>query len=64
MSRQPIQIFLVFLFISGLHSAKAQEEKYIGLFVYNFTKYFDWPENTKTGDFKIQVESEGANDHY
>ena len=33
----------------------AQEEKYIGLFVYNFTKYFDWPESMKTGDFVIEV---------
>jgi hypothetical protein len=38
--------------LPGLH---AQEEKYIGLFVYNFSKYFDWPESTKTEDFTIQV---------
>ncbi len=33
----------------------AQEEKYIGLFLYNFTKYFDWPESAKTGDFVIEI---------
>lgn len=36
-------------------STEAQEEKYIGLFVYNFTKYFDWPAECKIGDFTIQV---------
>lgn len=48
------------LLVSGLlmvfvMNAGAQEEKYIGLFVYNFTKYFDWPESSKTGDFIIEV---------
>lgn len=33
----------------------SQEEKYISLFVYNFTKYFDWPESTKSGDFIIEI---------
>jgi len=35
--------------------SSAQEEKYIGLFLYNFTKYFDWPIETKTGDFVINI---------
>jgi hypothetical protein len=46
---------LLLLFFPGLFHVKAQEEKYIGLFVYNFTKYFDWPESSKTSDFKIQI---------
>lgn len=33
----------------------AQEEKYIGLFLYNFTKFFEWPEEMKSGDFIIEV---------
>ena len=45
----------ILLFFGVIFSLKAQEEKYIGLFVYNFTKYFDWPVETKTGDFIIQV---------
>ena len=47
-----ITIFLSFFIFS--HSF-AQEEKYIGLFLYNFTKYFDWPEESKSGDFIIDV---------
>jgi hypothetical protein len=46
-----VMTFLLFVVIL----TKAQEEKYIGLFVYNFTKYFDWPSEAKSGDFKIQI---------
>ncbi|QQS52261.1 MAG: YfiR family protein [Bacteroidota bacterium] len=50
------KIFLILsLAMAVQYSAHSQEEKYIGLFVYNFTKYFDWPASAKTGDFKIQV---------
>lgn len=50
------RFFLISLFSFFIISfVSAQEEKYIGLFVYNFTKYFDWPADTKNGDFKIQV---------
>ncbi len=45
----------LFLSLSAHLDLNAQEEKYIGLFIYNFTKYFDWPENTKNGDFVIQI---------
>jgi hypothetical protein len=49
-------VILTLLAISGeLCTTNAQEEKYIGLFVYNFTKYFDWPESSKGGDFVIQI---------
>ena len=47
-------LFILLLVISVLN-IKAQEEKYIGLFVYNFTKYFDWPESMKSNDFVIEV---------
>jgi len=50
-----INLFLLLLFCYGSSLTHAQEEKYIGLFVYNFTKYFDWPESSKIGDFKIQI---------
>lgn len=46
---------LICLFLASLTASHAQEEKYIGLFIYNFTKYFDWPENSKTGDFIVEV---------
>ncbi len=31
------------------------------IFIYNFTKYFEWPDNKKTGDFMIYVV--GKNDN-
>ncbi len=51
-SRFVLIFFLGFLFSN---SSSGQEEKYIGLFVYNFTKYFDWPESSKSGTFIIEV---------
>jgi hypothetical protein len=36
-------------------SAKAQETKFIALYLYNFTKYIDWPEEQKKGEFIIGV---------
>jgi hypothetical protein len=50
-----LMIAFLFLLSGGFMHIRAQEEKYIGLFIYNFTKYFDWPESTKNGDFVIQV---------
>ncbi len=49
-------IFCGLLFL-GFHIEKleAQEEKYISLFLYNFTKHFDWPAQYKSGDFTIDV---------
>jgi hypothetical protein len=56
MSRNKGRLISIVLFFMSIQlSLYAQEEKYIGLFVYNFTKYFDWPESTKSGDFLIQV---------
>lgn len=52
---KPVLFVIFLLIVPGLHEVRAQEEKYIGLFVYNFTKYLDWPESSKTGNFKIQV---------
>jgi len=55
--KQPIilKFILVLYFIPWAVQVNAQEEKYIGLFVYNFTKFFDWPENMKSGNFTIEV---------
>ncbi len=41
------------LFMAG--NLKAQEEKYISLFLYNFTKHFAWPDEYKSGDFVIDI---------
>jgi hypothetical protein len=35
-------------------SIYGQEEKFKALFIYNFTKYIQWPENVE-GDFKITI---------
>jgi hypothetical protein len=43
---------MVFLFMS---SARAQEEKYITLYLYNFTKHIEWPDEYQGGDFVIEV---------
>ena len=49
------RILLVLIFAVFFTKLKAQEEKYIGLFVYNFTKYFDWPESMKGENFVIEI---------
>ncbi len=41
--------------LSWAHKSTAQEEKYIGLYIYNITKYFDWPPSMKSGSFVIEV---------
>jgi hypothetical protein len=47
---------LVFLFLLALNiPANSQEEKYIALSVYNFTRNIDWPDGSKDGDFVIDV---------
>lgn len=38
----------------------AQYEKYKALYIYNFTKRIDWPENQKQGDFVIGVLGKGG----
>jgi hypothetical protein len=45
------------LFTLCFHNLKAQDINYKvhAMFMYHFTKYIDWPENKKTGDFVIGV---------
>ena len=49
-------ILFIFLFLS-LTTSKvfSQEIKFKAIFIYNFTKHFEWPPNAKTGDFVIGV---------
>jgi len=49
------RILLILVFALFVMKLQAQEEKYIGLFVYNFTKYFDWPQSMKGDDFVIEI---------
>ena len=38
-----------------LPQAKAQEDKFKAIFMYNFTKYLQWPDSKQKGDFIIGV---------
>ena len=38
-----------------IFSAKAQDEKFKALFMYNFTKYIEWPQAKQSGNFVIGV---------
>jgi hypothetical protein len=46
-------IFMVFV-LSCL-SSQAQDYKFHSVFMYNFTKYIQWPSNYQSGDFIIAV---------
>ena len=55
MKKHKLIIFL--LFFLSLTSIKlySQEIKFKSIFIYNFTKHFEWPPNARTGDFVIGV---------
>ncbi|HRW63493.1 MAG TPA: YfiR family protein [Bacteroidales bacterium] len=46
---------LLVLFLYKANVATAQNEKFKALFMYNFTKYLEWPEGDRQGDFVITV---------
>jgi len=48
-------IFFVFLFIAKDSIAQEKNYRFHKVFFYSFTKYIDWPESKKTGDFVIAV---------
>lgn len=45
----------VVLFLLLLPVARAQDAKFKALFMYNFTKYLEWPSEKQKGDFVIGV---------
>lgn len=45
----PLLLFIL------LPASKAQDEKFKALFMYNFTKYLEWPVSKQSGDFVIGV---------
>ena len=47
--------FLILVLVAACLTAKAQDEKFKALFMYNFTKYIEWPQSKQTGDFVIGV---------
>ena len=56
MERKYIKILVMMgLVILIITNVKAQEERIKSLFIYNFTKYIDWPADYKAGPFIIAV---------
>jgi hypothetical protein len=51
MKKTTLLLFLAFIGSSLF----AQQEKLQAVFIYNFTKYINWPESYREGDFKIGV---------
>jgi hypothetical protein len=47
-------LLLSFIFLE-LHNGYAQSEKFKALFMYNFTKYIEWPAAARQGDFIIAI---------
>ena len=47
-------IFFILLLVT-IPFVKAQDEKFKALFMYNFTKYLEWPDSKQKGDFIIGV---------
>ena len=52
-------LFIIVL-VAFCVSAKAQDEKFKALFMYNFTKYIEWPQTKQSGDFVIGVMGNSA----
>ena len=48
-------LLLLYLCIIAWQSMFAQNEKFKALFLYNFTKYIEWPSTMRQGDFIIDV---------
>lgn len=51
------KVFFLMLYLGfvGLINTNAQNEKFKALFIYNFTKYIEWPTGQRQGDFIIGV---------
>ncbi|MDR1865520.1 MAG: YfiR family protein [Bacteroidales bacterium] len=50
-----MRIFVLGLFLCVNIVAYSQNERFKSLFVFNFTKYIEWPDNYREGDFVISV---------
>ena len=48
-------IFIISLFIGIFNYSYSQTEALQAMFMYNFTKYFEWPTSYQSGDFVIGV---------
>lgn len=52
--------FLLLFFLFLITPVKAQLYKYQAAFIYNFTKYIEWPSDNRKGDFIIGILGEDA----
>jgi hypothetical protein len=52
--KKVVLFFLVFIGFNSL-SSLGQDYKYHSVFIYNFTKYIQWPSSYQTGDFVVGV---------
>ncbi|WMN12312.1 YfiR family protein [Marivirga salinae] len=50
-----VALFFVFLFVAKDIIAQEQNYRFHKVFFYSFTKYIEWPEEKKKGDFVIAV---------
>lgn len=46
---------VIFLLVIKFNYAQVEMQRAQAMFIYNFTKFFDWPQTEKTGDFVIGV---------
>ncbi len=60
MKKKTKAIFIITLFTLLSSSSFAQLAKMQALYLYNFTRYVEWPESYKTGDFVIGVAGTGS----
>lgn len=49
------KLFILFLLFGMISTSYAQEERFKSLFLYNFTKYIEWPVTSQKGDFVIGI---------
>jgi hypothetical protein len=49
------KLISLLLFLGIFLTTNAQEEKFKALFLYNFTKYIEWPSSVQQGNFVIGV---------
>jgi hypothetical protein len=49
------RLLLLFLIVTALHPATAQDYKRHPVYIYSFTKYIVWPDAYREGDFEIVV---------
>lgn len=49
------KVLLMLILITSTFVVKGQNEKFKALFLYNFTKYIEWPADKQGGDFVIGV---------